>query len=54
MRTIAGPKEDYHLTELCTASVLDVGNASGRTLVCDNRPKGRLSTIGPYCITLIN
>ena len=47
MRTIAGPKKDYCLAELCTASDIDVGNASRRTLVCGNRLKGGLSHYRP-------
>ena len=43
MRTIAGPKEDYFWPNYVRLQILDVGNASGRTLVCGNRPKGRLS-----------
>ena len=46
MRTIVGPKEDYCLAELLRR-ILDVGNASERTLVYDNRLKGRLSHYRP-------
>ena len=43
MRTIANPKEDYLFDRI----MYGTGNASGRTLVCNNRPKGRLSHCKP-------
>jgi len=36
MRTIVGPKKTIVWPNYVRRQIFDVGNASGRTLVCDN------------------
>ena len=47
MRTIAGLRKTIVWPNYIRFRILDVDNTSGRTLVCGNRPKGRLSQYRP-------